>query len=127
MNEPANHPAGVPFFEMRHRLARALELGGVTRAGMAEHLGLSDNTIRNYLSGRTTPSRSTVRDWSMRCGVPTEWVLTGDVTLPGPPADGEALDRRKTGRDLRKPASTCIHVGAGVTQLVRSALLPVAA
>jgi transcriptional regulator with XRE-family HTH domain len=81
--------AGIPTFEMRHRLSLALEASGVTAADMAVELGVSETTIRNYRAGRTTPNRSTLRVWALKCGVPLEWILTGEIDLRGPGEQGE--------------------------------------
>jgi ribosome-binding protein aMBF1 (putative translation factor) len=55
-------PTGVPRVELRHRLGLALEYAKLSNEAMADHLGKSVTTIRNYLSGRTHPDRSTCRD-----------------------------------------------------------------
>jgi transcriptional regulator with XRE-family HTH domain len=70
---------GVPAWELRHRLARALEAAGVSVDEMAAELGVHRNSVFNYTSGRRTPKRSVVRVWSLRCGVSFEWLLSGEV------------------------------------------------
>lgn len=67
-----------PRFELRHRLARALEWGGISREQMAVQIGVGVTTVRNYLSGRTLPTRAAVEVWAQRCGVPVDWLLNGD-------------------------------------------------
>lgn len=79
----------VPTFELRHRLERALEWSGVTPAEMAERLEVSETTIRNYRTGRTTPTRATLRDWALMCGVPFSWLAYGEVDLTDPDGGGE--------------------------------------
>lgn len=68
-----------PRFELRHRLARALEWGQVSREEMAVEVGVGVTTIRNYLRGSTLPTRATVEVWARRCGVPFDWLLHGDA------------------------------------------------
>jgi transcriptional regulator with XRE-family HTH domain len=81
---------GVPTFELRHRLDLALEHAGVTPDDMAEVLGVSPTTVRNYRAGRTTPNRATLRVWALKCGVPFGWLLTGEIDLTGPGEQGES-------------------------------------
>lgn len=81
-----NTTENVPTFGLRHRLALALEAAEVSVAAMADELGVSRNTVGNYLAGRTTPPRPTLRVWALRCGVPFEWLWTGEV--PQTPPDG---------------------------------------
>lgn len=71
-------PAGVvPGFEMRHRLARALEVAGLTRDEMAAELNVHRNTIGNYLNGKYVP-RAVLIAWHLRTGVPLRWLEHGD-------------------------------------------------
>jgi transcriptional regulator with XRE-family HTH domain len=76
----------VPVFELRHRLALALEAGRVRRGEMARVLGVHRNTIVNYLTGRTEPPRSVLVAWALRCGVPLYWLMTGEEPDPDDPA-----------------------------------------
>jgi transcriptional regulator with XRE-family HTH domain len=80
---------GAPRFELRHRLSLALEVGGVEPAEMADELGISETTIRNYRSGRTVPSRSALRVWALRCGVPFHWLATGEDDSTDPDRGSE--------------------------------------
>lgn len=77
---------GIPAFELRHRLARALEQAGVSNEQMAAEIGRGVTTIRNYLKGRTIPERAVLVTWSLRCGVPFDWLAYGME-----PADGTPL------------------------------------
>lgn len=72
------------------RLDKALKVAGLTSIEMAAHLGVSRTTISNYTNGRTEPSRSVLRDWALKTGVPLEWLETGTVT-GGPDNPGESL------------------------------------
>jgi transcriptional regulator with XRE-family HTH domain len=69
----------VPEFAMRHRMELALEYGNISVQEMAAELGMSRTTISNWLHGRTEPRRRDLLVWSMTCGVPLEWLMTGAV------------------------------------------------
>lgn len=69
----------VPVFGLRHRLALALDYSGVSVHDMADELGVSRNTVGNYLAGRTTPHKAVLRVWALRTGVPFEWLARGEV------------------------------------------------
>ena len=82
----AAHP--IPVFEMRHRMALALEYGSVSVNEIAAELGVSRTTISNYLWGRTIPRRADLVTWALRCGVPFDWLETGaepEVVAPSKP------------------------------------------
>lgn len=82
----------APEWDLADRLVKALRVGDVGKGEMAEHLGVNPNTVGNYVSGRTKPSRAVLRVWAMRCGVPLEWLLTGQVdSSDGPPTSGNSL------------------------------------
>lgn len=82
-------------FELRHRLALTLEVSGMSVQEMADHLGVSANTVGNYTSGRTTPKRPVLVMWAIRTGAPLDWILTGEEA---PPKKAKALGRQN--RDL---------------------------
>jgi transcriptional regulator with XRE-family HTH domain len=68
----------VPTVELHHRMAIAMEFASVTRSEMAEYLGVSGNTISNYTKGHTAVPTSVQRLWALRCGVPYQWLVTGE-------------------------------------------------
>lgn len=68
----------IPRFELRHRMALALEHGGLGVQEMADELDASRTTVSNYLHGRTQPRKPTLRVWALRCGVPYSWLITGE-------------------------------------------------
>lgn len=84
---------GVPTFELRHRLHRALEVGDVTVVEMAEAIGYSEKMTRNYLRGSHVPRRGTVSEWAIRCGVPVGWLRDGIEPQNGPDGDGATSDQ----------------------------------
>lgn len=76
---------GTPHFEVRHRMARALEVAGLSREDIATELDVHRNTISNYLNGKTAPTRAVLIAWHMRTGVPLRWLETGEsspIVLP---------------------------------------------
>jgi transcriptional regulator with XRE-family HTH domain len=81
-------PGGAPQFQLKHRLGLAMEIADIEREDIAAELGVHKNTVANYLRGDTRPSRSVLRVWALRCGVPFEWLETGrsDVEY-GPDTD----------------------------------------
>lgn len=106
MTNLADSHGSVPHFEMRHRLALALEWAHVPVSEMAEELGISRNTVGNYLAGRTVPSRAILRVWSLRCGVPFDWLLTGTIPKDGPDSGpGQVTDMSGWTRKSRLQAA----------------------
>lgn len=93
----------VPTFDLNHRLARSLEWSAVDSTEMAELLGVSETTLRNYLKARTTPRAGMVRQWALRCGVPYEWLVTGDVPMPNPDDHGSVVTRRYKANVIEVP------------------------
>ena len=67
----------VPQFKQHHRLALALEVEGVGVQEMADYLDVNRMTVSRWINGRVTPSKQTLRLWSLRTGVPLEWLETG--------------------------------------------------
>lgn len=89
-----NVEALVPKFELRHRLTRSLEHAGMTPEDMAQQLGLTAATIRNYMGGRTHPQVPTIREWADITHVPRDWLLNGiePGRDEGPDPDGVGAD-----------------------------------
>lgn len=78
----------APRFELTHRLARSLEWSGVSKVEMANALGVSRQTIDNYIKGRTVPTRGYLRAWADECRIPFDWLAFGDaVTDPNTRGD----------------------------------------
>ena len=75
-------------FGLPDRLNKALDVSGVSSTEMAEYLGVSRNTISNYINGRTVPKTQTLRLWAMRTGAPLEWLQTGELNEKAPHPDG---------------------------------------
>ena len=82
-SSPSTPDASPWSFNMADRLDKALRVAGITNADMADALDVSQNTIGNYTSGRTKPSRLQLREWAMRTGAPLTWLETGKVGPTG--------------------------------------------
>ena len=78
----------IPIIQLRHRLLIALQDSGVDKQVIADELGISINTVHNYLAGRTHPRRSVVVLWGFVTGVDPRWLLTGEI--PGHDPGGGA-------------------------------------
>ena len=67
----------IPEWTMQDRMAKALDVANVAVSEMADELGVSRNTVSNYIHNRTSPSRSVLRVWALRTGVPFGWLTGG--------------------------------------------------
>lgn len=97
-------------FGLADRLDKALKVGKVSNADMADALDVSRNTVTNYTTGRTTPSRLQIKEWAVRTGAPAEWLLTGIDPTPSTDPELRTTDYKAVVSDLaahraRKAAS----------------------
>lgn len=95
-------PGEVPAFELKHRLSLALEVAELKPEDIAVELGLAVTTVRNYLSGRTTPKRAVLVAWAFRCGVPIDWLATGSHG-DTPPDNGGSVNGESESACTRSP------------------------
>lgn len=80
----STQPVGViPEWTMGDRLRKARELTGLSQSQFAKALEISPKTVGSYETGRVAVRRIVVRAWSMRTGVPVEWLETGAAPSPG--------------------------------------------
>ncbi len=95
MSTSAEHPE-VPQFDLADRMRKALRTSGLNQEEMADYLGVSRNTVSNWVNGHwsTPPKRAYLRLWALRTGVPLEWLEHGEVT----PANGPGTRVQTTGR-----------------------------
>lgn len=72
----------VPQWSEGDRLRKALEHAGISNQGMADYLGVSRNTVSNYIHGRGKRGvdKRTRMLWAERCGVSYRWLETGATT-----------------------------------------------
>lgn len=73
--------AVVPEFHTGDRLAKALDVSGISVATMAIKLGVSRQTIGNYLSGRTHPKLAVIKVWADETGVDLGWLTEGSPRI----------------------------------------------
>jgi transcriptional regulator with XRE-family HTH domain len=63
---------------LSRRLRASMRAASLRDETMAELLGVSYSTIRNYREGRTTPQWATIVMWAEVTGVSPEWLRDGD-------------------------------------------------
>lgn len=84
----------IPQFTIQDRLRKAREITGLDQAAFAAELGVSRTTISNYEAGGIERHRKIVLNaWSLRSGVPVEWLETGIAPDQNGPGEGEGLPR----------------------------------
>lgn len=65
------------------RLAKALRIANIGNAQMAARLGVTRNTVGNYIADRTPIKEAALRVWADETGLPLEWLKNGEETEPG--------------------------------------------
>lgn len=101
-------PTGlIPQWTVGDRMAKALDVAGISRQEMADYLGVDRNTVGNYLHGRTKPNRRTLLLWASATGVDLVWITSGG-------ADSVTRGRNLTGwlRGQRAKPKRRPHHGA---------------
>jgi transcriptional regulator with XRE-family HTH domain len=81
-------------FDLGDRLDKAMRVSELSIDDMAEALDVSRNTIGNYRSGRTKPSKLQIKEWAMRTGAPIEWLMHGVEPENAPTPEGEGANVR---------------------------------
>src|SRR5436190_9951656 len=76
-------PGGVPELTLGWRMKMALG-HDVTVQDMADELGMSRGQVSRYLNDKGIPRRAVLVAWALRCGVPFEWLSTGQEPAPAP-------------------------------------------
>jgi len=71
-------------------MRRVLRHAGIGVQEMADYLDVDRSTVSTWINDRIEPSTQTLRLWSMRTGVPLEWLRHGDE--PDPSASDLATD-----------------------------------
>lgn len=67
----------------------ALEASDIEPARMADELGVTPQTIHNYLRGSRTPILGVVKQWAAICRVPWQWIITGELPDDDNPNGGD--------------------------------------
>ena len=68
------------------RMRKSMEYAGLTIPDMALWLGVHRNSVSSYLNDRTSPGSPILRLWSIKCGVPLEWIQSGGWPEAAKPA-----------------------------------------
>jgi transcriptional regulator with XRE-family HTH domain len=71
--------------DLADRLAKSLQVAGLSVADMADYMEAHRNTIGAWLNRRARPRPANMRLWAMRTGVPYEWLRDG--TWPEHPSE----------------------------------------
>lgn len=64
----------VPEWDLVDRLRKSLRHAGLHLHEMADYLGVSRNSVSNWMNGNYRPSQPALKLWAMRTGVPYEWL-----------------------------------------------------
>lgn len=64
----------VPEWTLADRMRKSLRHSGVPVQAMADYLGVSRNSVGNWIAGRVAPSKQTLMLWAIRCDVTLEWL-----------------------------------------------------
>ena len=67
----------IPQFDQIDRMWKSLRVAGMKAGHMADHLGVTRETVSRWMVGRTRPSEATLRAWADRTGVPYDWLVNG--------------------------------------------------
>ena len=79
----------------------SLRHAGLGVQEMATYLDVTRGAVGNWINDRVAPSKQTMRLWSLRCGVPLEWLETGKApTLPSGPGPYTTRDSNPEPADL---------------------------
>jgi transcriptional regulator with XRE-family HTH domain len=64
-------------WDQADRMAKALQVSGLSVQDMADLLECHRNTIGGWLNRRNNPIPATLMMWAQHTGVPYEWLRTG--------------------------------------------------
>lgn len=64
------------------RLKEAIRWAGTTQKKLSEHIGISPDTMTNYVKGATTPDALTLYRLAYALGVSMEWLIAGEGSGP---------------------------------------------
>ncbi len=105
MTEQREPDAAVPEFDLADRMRKSLRHGGVTVAEMADYLGVSRQSVGNWIGGRIEPDIRTLRLWALRAGVPYPWLCHGtlDPCVLGPRAGSNVASADDQGKLRLRP------------------------
>lgn len=89
------HQHEIPQILVQHRLRIAREFAGLEQTELADLMSVTRSTISKAENGTGVPRRTTIKLWAMACGVPEQWILTGDEppSRPDDPNSGLRIIR----------------------------------
>lgn len=98
--------------ELSSRISTLRESLGLNQVEFALKIGSSDSTISNWETGKTTPSRGTLRRIAEICGVSFAWLRDGEgeMLVGNPPSRIQATDETTT-HQSSKPRMDAAGVG----------------
>lgn len=80
---------GVPALSLGWRLQMSLRHGHVSVDEMAKYLDYSRSQLSRWMNDRgPAPRDALIRQWALRCGVDSDWLLTGVLPPVDPPSPG---------------------------------------
>ena len=89
----------IPEETLGERMRRALRKEHMGVQEMADYLGVARNTVSTWINDRIHPGEQTLRLWSIRTGVPLEWLKNGDAPFQSRLADADS-PRHTTGQHV---------------------------
>src|SRR5690625_2722285 len=93
----------IPEFTVGDRLRKAREASGLGQTEFASELGISRNTVTNYERDHVAARRVVLLAWSMRTGVPLDWIRTGETKNPRPGGPDEGLELPRLDSNQQPP------------------------
>lgn len=66
-------------FDLADRLRKSLRTSGVSVGDMARSLGVSRNTVSNWINGRGEPGLDQLKVWAGITDAPFSWLTTGEI------------------------------------------------
>lgn len=94
----------IPEWTLGWRMQRAMAHAGLQTAEIADEIGVSRSTVSRWINDNGTPPRAGfVKLWAMRCGVPYEWLVSGDVPTTHPDDHGSGMTRRYEANVVEAP------------------------
>lgn len=77
-------PKTVPQWTLEDRLRKARQAAGLSQGELADIIGVARQTVSNSERGTHRAVRVVHKAWAEACGVPIEWLMTGEKLCPVP-------------------------------------------
>lgn len=90
-------------FTIGDRLRKAREVAGLKQDELASILGVARRSMNRWERGASVPRRPVLVSWALRCRVPYEWLVTGDVLANGPDGGGTMASHEGMPWRIRTP------------------------